>query len=117
MTHMKKTLIFLLVSVMLLSFPTTAKAAESSGSDINVNTELSLDNSIVTPNAWYYSKQVTIIRYYTVSGDIPQTYYYTEYDSKMEVELGGVLTRQSTQITYDGLYKVTFVGTIGTYIF
>lgn len=111
---MKKLFALLLVSVMVLAFPTAARAATQP----TVDYEKVIENGgVITPNTWYYSYSVTIPVYYSSLADVPDTYFYEEYNSGMGTYCSGYLTLDTVDRLSDGIYKAYFIGTIGAYIF
>ncbi len=114
---MKKIIVFLMTAVMLLSFGLTAYAAETTNSNSDKGTAAFESNSVVTPNAWYYSYDKTVTKNYTALIDIPDSIYYSEYNSGMGVTCSGDLDLQSITSLANGGYKATFKGTIGAYIY
>ena len=113
---MKKIVTVLLSVVMLLSFGLTAYGAETTTADFNKSAVTLESNSVLSPNAWYYSYTKTITKNYTVLEDIPDSIYYSEYNSGMGVTCTGYLDLQSITVTRTN-YSVTFSGTIGAYIY
>ncbi len=114
---MKKIVVFLLTAVMLLSFGLTANAAETATGDFNKSAVTFESNSVLSPNAWYYSYTKTITKTYAFLEDVPESIYYSEYNSGVGAECSGTLDLQSVLVLSNGAYKVTFKGTIGAYIF
>lgn len=113
---MKKITVFLLAIVMLLSFGLTAYGAETTTSETNKAGAAIESSGVITPNAWYYSYTKTVTKYYIILSDIPDSIYYSEYNSGVGAECSGYLDLQSVTVVYDG-YKAVFKGTIGAYIF
>lgn len=113
---MKKIVTILLSVVMLLSFGLTAYGAEVTTVDFNKSAVTLESNSVLAPNAWYYSYTKTIVKNYTVLGDIPDSIYYSEYNSGVGATCTGYLDLQSVVVT-STYYKATYSGTIGAYIY
>jgi hypothetical protein len=114
---MKKITVFLLTIVMLLSFGLTAYGAETTTGEANKSGETFESNGILTPNAWYYSYTKTVNKNYLFLEDVPDSIYYSEYNSGMGVQCTGYLYMKSFLVLADGTYKATFSGTIGAYIY
>ncbi|MGB8454854.1 MAG: hypothetical protein WCD89_21310 [Anaerocolumna sp.] len=114
---MKKITTFLLTIVMLLSFGMTVYGAETTTGAADKSDVTFESNSIVTPNAWYYSYTKTVTKYYLYLEDVPESIYYSEYNKSMDVDCTGYLYMKSFLVLADGTYKAVFEGTIGAYIF
>ncbi len=114
---MKKITVFLLTIVMLLSFSLTAYGAETTIGETNKVVSAFESNGVITPNAWYYSYTKTVTKYYLTLSGIPDSIYYSEYNSGVSADCSGDLDLQSVTVLSDGSYKAIFKGTIGAYIF
>lgn len=112
---MKKVIVVLLTAVMLLSFNATTYAAETV--DAGKDATVFVSDGVVTPNAWYYSYTKTITKNYASLDDVPDSIEYSEYNSGVDAECSGTLTLKSVIIQSSGLYKATFSGKIGAYIY
>jgi hypothetical protein len=114
---MKKIAVLFLSVVMILSFGLTAYGAETTGGNSNNGGVTLNGSSIITPNSWYYSYDKTISKTYIFSESIPDSIYYSEYNSGIKADCSGYLDLQNITVLANGTYKATFKGTIGTYIF
>ncbi|NLZ80507.1 MAG: hypothetical protein GX913_01680 [Clostridiales bacterium] len=115
--HIKKLVFLSLIVAMMQPLSVTAIAVELPLENYNNLVNESAKNEILEPNAWYYSYSVTIPKNYNSLSEIPDTYYYEEYNSGVGAWCSGYLTFQSATKLSNGMYKAIFSGTIGSYIF
>lgn len=108
----KKILTITLALSMIFAVPTGAWASEYSASSI-IMVE---DGTIVTPNAWYQTKNVTEVWIFWYPSEIPPSVPYEEYDPNYKATFRGTLYLDSV-IPKNGVYHATYKGTVGAYIF
>ncbi|WFR57729.1 hypothetical protein QA584_01215 [Anaerocolumna sp. AGMB13025] len=114
---MKKIAVLFLSVVMILSFSLTAFGAETTGLNSNTKGAVLESGTVITPNSWYYSYDKTISQSYVFSESIPDSIYYSEYNTGIGAYCSGYLSLQNITLQANGTFKATFKGTIGTYVF
>lgn len=102
MKKIKKLIACLLCIASLLTFGSAATFAKQLPYPSMTYSVHSNTNNVIPFFYGHYTK--TITRYYSFS-NIPQTYYYEEYNSNFEGWFSGTLTLQSATLVGDDWYK------------